>query len=83
MDDSVDEEEKGISSAPLQDPLQDPLQVLSVLKGFLLLTKQLEVFKESWGRRQLGVEQINTMKIHRHFSRLYRLVSIAHEKVFT
>uniref|UniRef100_A0A8C7S3Q8 Si:ch73-242m19.1 n=1 Tax=Oncorhynchus mykiss TaxID=8022 RepID=A0A8C7S3Q8_ONCMY len=69
---NVDEEEKGISSAPLQDPLQDPLQVLSVLKGFLLLTKQLEVFKESWGRRQLGVEQINTMKIHRHFSRLYR-----------
>ncbi|KAM9433887.1 uncharacterized protein ACWYII_017323 isoform 3-T3 [Salvelinus alpinus] len=68
MDDSVDEEEKGISSGPLQDPLQ----VLSVLKGFLLLTKQLEVFKESWGRRQLGVEQINTMKIHRHFSRLYR-----------
>uniref|UniRef100_A0A8C7CRC1 Uncharacterized protein n=1 Tax=Oncorhynchus kisutch TaxID=8019 RepID=A0A8C7CRC1_ONCKI len=65
---NVDEEEKGISSAPLQDPLQ----VLSVLKGFLLLTKQLEVFKESWGRRQLGVEQINTMKIHRHFSRLYR-----------
>ncbi|KAK6307562.1 hypothetical protein J4Q44_G00227100 [Coregonus suidteri] len=72
MDDSVDdegdEEEKGFSSGPLQDPLQ----VLSVLKGFLLLTKQLEVFKESWGRRQLGVEQINTMKIHRHFSRLYR-----------
>eukprot|EP00063_Salmo_salar_P077648 XP_014052483.1 PREDICTED: transmembrane protein FLJ37396 isoform X3 [Salmo salar] len=68
MDDSVDEEEKGISSGPLQDPLQ----VLSVLKGFLLLTKQLEVFKESWGRRQLGVEQINTMKINRHFSRLYR-----------
>uniref|UniRef100_A0A674BR80 Coiled-coil domain containing 162 n=1 Tax=Salmo trutta TaxID=8032 RepID=A0A674BR80_SALTR len=65
---NVDEEEKGISSGPLQDPLQ----VLSVLKGFLLLTKQLEVFKESWGRRQLGVEQINTMKINRHFSRLYR-----------
>uniref|UniRef100_A0A3P8YUZ1 Coiled-coil domain containing 162 n=1 Tax=Esox lucius TaxID=8010 RepID=A0A3P8YUZ1_ESOLU len=53
-------------------PLKDPLQVQSVLKGFLLLTKQLEVFKESWGRRQLRVEQINTLKIFKQFSSLYR-----------
>lgn len=53
-------------------PLQDPIQVLSVLKGFLVLTKQLEFFKESWGRRKLGVEHINTLKLYRHFSRLYR-----------
>uniref|UniRef100_A0A3Q3R6Y7 Uncharacterized protein n=1 Tax=Monopterus albus TaxID=43700 RepID=A0A3Q3R6Y7_MONAL len=32
------------------------IQVQSVLKGFLLLMKQLQVFKESWARRRLGVE---------------------------
>ncbi|XP_034153387.1 coiled-coil domain-containing protein 162-like isoform X2 [Esox lucius] len=62
------EEKKRVSFVPLKDPLQ----VQSVLKGFLLLTKQLEVFKESWGRRQLRVEQINTLKIFKQFSSLYR-----------
>ncbi|KAJ7990800.1 hypothetical protein DPEC_G00290670 [Dallia pectoralis] len=67
--DGGDEERNQGSSSVL---LQDPLHVQSVLKGFLLLTKQLEVFKESWGRRQLGVEQINTVSIYRQFSILYR-----------
>ncbi|KAM4543119.1 uncharacterized protein PAE49_019536 isoform 3-T4 [Odontesthes bonariensis] len=33
-------------------PLHDPIRVQSVLKGFLLLMKQLEFFKESWAQRR-------------------------------
>uniref|UniRef100_A0A3P9C5L8 Uncharacterized protein n=1 Tax=Maylandia zebra TaxID=106582 RepID=A0A3P9C5L8_9CICH len=40
--------------------LQDPIRVQSVLKGFLLLTKQLEVFKERWALRRLGADVFST-----------------------
>ncbi|XP_072545413.1 uncharacterized protein [Salminus brasiliensis] len=51
----------------------NPIQSLTQQKGFLLLWKQLEVFKESWAQQQLGVEQINSAKLFKVFSRLYRM----------
>ncbi|XP_036448688.1 coiled-coil domain-containing protein 162 [Colossoma macropomum] len=51
----------------------NPIQCLTQQKGFLLLWKQLEVFKESWTRQQLGVEQMNSASSFKMFSRLYRM----------
>ncbi|XP_071354884.1 uncharacterized protein [Trachinotus anak] len=56
-------------STPL---LQDPVRVQSVLKGFLLLTKQLQVFKESWARRRLGPEVFTMPSSYQQFVKLYR-----------
>ncbi|KAJ8353263.1 hypothetical protein SKAU_G00208300 [Synaphobranchus kaupii] len=56
----------------LSAPHRDPLQVYIALKSFLMLWKQLEVFKESWGQQQLGMEQINTPTLYKQFSKLYR-----------
>ncbi|XP_074517834.1 coiled-coil domain-containing protein 162-like [Sebastes fasciatus] len=53
-------------------PLQDPVRVQSVLKGFLLLTKQLQVFKESWARRRFGAETFRTPSLYQQFVKLYR-----------
>ncbi|KAF7666918.1 hypothetical protein LDENG_00087360 [Lucifuga dentata] len=53
-------------------PLQDPIRIQSVLRGFLLLTKQLQVFKESWARRRLGVEMFSTPQAYKEFVKLYR-----------
>uniref|UniRef100_A0A3B5BGT6 Uncharacterized protein n=1 Tax=Stegastes partitus TaxID=144197 RepID=A0A3B5BGT6_9TELE len=53
----VQAEEEKTDSFP---PLQDPIRIQSVLKGFLLLMKQLEVFKESWARRRLGTDVFRT-----------------------
>ncbi|XP_054862005.1 coiled-coil domain-containing protein 162-like [Amphiprion ocellaris] len=65
----AEEEEKNSDSSP---PLQDPIRVQSVLKGFLLLAKQLEVFKESWARRRLGADMFKTPAAYRQFVKLYR-----------
>uniref|UniRef100_A0A3B4TWC7 Coiled-coil domain containing 162 n=1 Tax=Seriola dumerili TaxID=41447 RepID=A0A3B4TWC7_SERDU len=53
-------------------PLQDLVRVQSVLKGFLLLTKQLQVFKESWARRRLGPDIFTTPSLYQQFVKLYR-----------
>ncbi|XP_048829785.1 uncharacterized protein si:ch73-242m19.1 [Brienomyrus brachyistius] len=58
----------GTPSGPRRDPLHD----YTTRKAFLLLWKQLEGFKEDWGRRQLSVEQINTTSLYRKYSSLYR-----------
>uniref|UniRef100_A0AAQ6IJB5 Si:ch73-242m19.1 n=1 Tax=Anabas testudineus TaxID=64144 RepID=A0AAQ6IJB5_ANATE len=52
--------------------LQDPVRVQSVLKGFLLLMKQLQVFKENWARTHLGVEVFSTARVYQQFVKLYR-----------
>lgn len=52
--------------------LQDPIRVQSVLKGFLLLAKQLQVFKESWARRRLGAQTLRTPSFYQQFVKLYR-----------
>lgn len=41
-------------------PPQDPIRVQSVLRGFLLLSKQLQLFQESWAQRRLGVQMFGT-----------------------
>ncbi|XP_062252534.1 coiled-coil domain-containing protein 162-like isoform X2 [Platichthys flesus] len=64
-------EEKN-STPPPPPPPQDPLRVQRVLKGFLLLTKQLQVFKESWARRRLGAEIFSSPALYQQFVNLYR-----------
>ncbi|XP_029973332.1 coiled-coil domain-containing protein 162-like [Salarias fasciatus] len=56
--------------APASRP--DPVRVQSVLKGFLLLTKQLQVFKENWARARLGVHAFRTAALYQQFVKLYR-----------
>uniref|UniRef100_UPI0037E99645 uncharacterized protein n=1 Tax=Semicossyphus pulcher TaxID=241346 RepID=UPI0037E99645 len=52
--------------------LQDPIRVQSVLRGFLLLTKQLQVLKESWARTRLGVRVFMESGLYQQFVKLYR-----------
>lgn len=71
----AEEEEKKTFVSDFTDSsarLQDPIRVQSVLRGFLLLTKQLHVFKESWARRRLGVEMFSTPGLYQQFVKLYR-----------
>ncbi|XP_073339210.1 uncharacterized protein [Pagrus major] len=63
-------ENTGVSDST--SPHQDPIRVQSVLKGFLLLMKQLQVFKESWARRRLGVQMCRTPSLYQQFVKLYR-----------
>ncbi|XP_029349013.1 coiled-coil domain-containing protein 162-like [Echeneis naucrates] len=53
-------------------PPQEPVRVQSVLKGFLLLTKQFQVFKESWAQRRLGPEVFTMPRLYQQFVKLYR-----------
>ncbi|XP_031757880.1 uncharacterized protein LOC100496491 isoform X2 [Xenopus tropicalis] len=50
----------------------DPIGVFQLLKSFLILWKQLEMFKERWGKLKLQVEKINTVPLYKQFSELYR-----------
>uniref|UniRef100_UPI00403A150E coiled-coil domain containing 162 isoform 2 n=1 Tax=Danio rerio TaxID=7955 RepID=UPI00403A150E len=52
---------------------EDAFQSLLKQKGFLLLWKQMEVFKESWTQRQTSFKTINTPALFKHFSQLYRV----------
>ncbi|XP_074547863.1 uncharacterized protein LOC141806315 isoform X3 [Halichoeres trimaculatus] len=66
----ADEEEMPVSnSAHLP---RDPIRVQSVLRGFLLLMKQLQVFKESWARTRLGVQVFTEPSLYQEFVKLYR-----------
>ncbi|XP_071997916.1 uncharacterized protein [Engystomops pustulosus] len=56
----------------LESASQDPISESALLKSFLILWKQLEFFKEQWGKQKLHVEEINTVCLHRQFSELYR-----------
>ncbi|XP_072266302.1 coiled-coil domain-containing protein 162-like [Pyxicephalus adspersus] len=51
---------------------QDPVSEYRQLGSFLILWKQLEVFKEIWGKRKLRVEEINTVHLYRQFCEVYR-----------
>lgn len=65
------EEDKMFASDSTSSP-QDPVRAQSVLKGFLLLTKQLQVFKESWARTCLGPEIFTRPSLYQQFVKLYR-----------
>ncbi|XP_062296819.1 uncharacterized protein si:ch73-242m19.1 [Scomber scombrus] len=66
-----EKEEKKRTDSDSASP-QDPIRVQSVLRGFLLLTKQLQVFKESWAQRRLCVETFSTTGLYQQFVKLYR-----------
>ncbi|XP_043119422.1 uncharacterized protein si:ch73-242m19.1 isoform X2 [Puntigrus tetrazona] len=55
--------------AEVASKTQDPTRSLMKQRGFLLLWKQMEVFKESWTRRQTS---INTPALFKRLSQLYR-----------
>ncbi|KAM3594364.1 uncharacterized protein V6R79_006445 [Siganus canaliculatus] len=61
-----------ICASDSADLLQDPIRVQLVLKGFLLLMKQLQVFKENWARRRLGAAEFRTPNSYQQFVKLYR-----------
>ncbi|XP_054470264.1 coiled-coil domain-containing protein 162-like [Anoplopoma fimbria] len=69
MLEAEEEKRETCASVPL---LQDPVRVQSVLRGFLLLTKQLQVFKEIWTQRRLGVQTFRTPSLYQQFVKLYR-----------
>ncbi|KAI7805082.1 putative transmembrane protein FLJ37396, partial [Triplophysa rosa] len=50
----------------------DPIRSLMNQRGFLLLWKQMEVFKESWTQRQLASERSTSPALYKHISQLYR-----------
>ncbi|XP_069830917.1 uncharacterized protein [Dendropsophus ebraccatus] len=56
----------------LESTSQDPISESTLLKSFLILWKQLEFFKEQWGKQKLQVEEINTLSLYRQFCELYR-----------
>ncbi|KAM9316636.1 uncharacterized protein PAF06_007690 [Gastrophryne carolinensis] len=51
---------------------QDPFFEYTLLRSFLILWKQLELFKDKWGKMKLRVEEINTVCRYRQFCELYR-----------
>ncbi|KAM5163890.1 uncharacterized protein ACMZJ9_006474 [Mantella aurantiaca] len=66
-------EEQTVSrSSQMKQSHQDPISEYRQLKSFLILWKQLEVFKERWGKRKLRVEEINTVYLYRQFCEMYR-----------
>lgn len=74
LNDSMENEERKTEVA---SKTQDPIQSLMKQQGFLLLWKQMEIFKESWTQRQTGVEKINTTALFKHLSQLYRSMNIS------
>ncbi|XP_043924848.1 uncharacterized protein LOC122799665 [Protopterus annectens] len=61
-----------MSSTTVMTLHQDPIKSYTILRSFLILWKQLEVFKETWGRLKLRVEDINTVALYKQFAKLYR-----------
>ncbi|XP_063773167.1 uncharacterized protein LOC134909816 isoform X2 [Pseudophryne corroboree] len=59
-------------SSKLEQAPKDPISEYILLRSFLILWKQLEVFKEKWGKLKLQVEEINTVCLYRQFCELYR-----------
>ncbi|OCT80388.1 uncharacterized protein ccdc162p.L [Xenopus laevis] len=57
---------------PMQLVPHDPIGLFQLLRSFLILWKQLEVFKERWGRLKLQVEKINTVPLYKQLCELYR-----------
>ncbi|XP_069092706.1 uncharacterized protein [Pleurodeles waltl] len=53
--------------------LHNPITAYSLLRSFLKLWKQLELFKDVWGRLKLSVEEINSVALYKQFSELYRV----------
>ncbi|XP_064633719.1 uncharacterized protein LOC135491668 [Lineus longissimus] len=54
-----------------------PIESYKLLHVFLLLWRRLEMMKAAWGRRKLGVEDIDTVSAFREYTILYKV-----EKLF-
>ncbi|XP_059501211.1 uncharacterized protein LOC125452245 [Stegostoma tigrinum] len=68
-----DGEQSSVSREAPSSKAKDPISVYMALKSFLILWKQLEVFKEEWGRLKLRVEQINSVSLYKQFCKVYRM----------
>lgn len=71
-DKSPAEEQPVSKSSQMDQSHQDPISEYRQLRSFLILWKQLEVFKERWAKKKLGVEEINTVRLYRQFCEMYR-----------
>ncbi|KAM4694292.1 uncharacterized protein O3C94_004746 [Discoglossus pictus] len=60
------------TSLQLPNVPRNPIEMCRLLKSFLILWKQLEVFKEKWGKMKLRTEEINTVSLYKQFCELYR-----------
>ncbi|XP_042188782.1 coiled-coil domain-containing protein 162 isoform X2 [Callorhinchus milii] len=79
---SATAEEEGRKQSPVSSTMPSPktlpksgdlISAYTACKSFLVLWKQLEVFKEEWGRLKLGVDNINSMDLYKQFCRMYRV----------
>ncbi|XP_078069662.1 coiled-coil domain containing 162 [Mustelus asterias] len=68
-----DGEQSSFSNMAPSLKTKEPISAYVALKAFLILWKQLEVFKEEWGRLKLNVEQINSVTLYKQFCKVYRL----------
>ncbi|XP_073483154.1 uncharacterized protein [Aquarana catesbeiana] len=66
------EEQRVSKSSQMDQSHQDPISEYRQLSSFLILWKQLEVFKERWAKKKLRVEEINTIRLYRQFCEMYR-----------
>ncbi|XP_067841118.1 uncharacterized protein si:ch73-242m19.1 [Heptranchias perlo] len=77
QDHAVEEKEDGkqssVSKIVPSSKTEEPISAHRTLKSFLILWKQLEVFKEEWGRLKLGGEHINSVTLYKQFCKFYRL----------
>ncbi|XP_059838957.1 uncharacterized protein si:ch73-242m19.1 isoform X2 [Hypanus sabinus] len=67
-----DAEQSPINKSLTSSKTLEPISMYKVLKSFLILWKQLEVFKDEWGRLKLGVKTINSVTLYKQFCKLYR-----------
>uniref|UniRef100_A0A4W3J7T5 Coiled-coil domain-containing protein 162 n=1 Tax=Callorhinchus milii TaxID=7868 RepID=A0A4W3J7T5_CALMI len=67
---------KSLKQSPVSSTMPSPktlpksgdlISAYTACKSFLVLWKQLEVFKEEWGRLKLGVDNINSMDLYKQF----------------
>ncbi|XP_053568079.1 coiled-coil domain-containing protein 162-like [Bombina bombina] len=69
-----DDYQEPLRRGSVQPPfvLHNPIAIFKLLRSFLILWKQLEVFKEQWGKLKLRAENINTTQLYKQFCEQYR-----------
>ncbi|XP_071816447.1 coiled-coil domain-containing protein 162-like [Apostichopus japonicus] len=75
-EEDVEEEKKDVTVSLKNKALSrttEPVKANILLKDFLLLWKRLEVFKEEWGQRKLGVQVIDSPFLYQKFCDTYKM----------
>ncbi|PIK38490.1 hypothetical protein BSL78_24687 [Apostichopus japonicus] len=75
-EEDVEEEKKDVVVSLKKKALSrttEPVKAYILLKDFLLLWKRLEVFKEEWGQRKLGVQVIDSPFLYQKFCDTYKM----------